>query len=252
MTPPGSVSVADQAKLISYLQNGGSLYLESVNIAKDYASSSLNGYLGLTFMHDGNDNEVNVLYGNNQPLTEQLEMNYHGGTNAHYNVDRMNTFSGEMLFTCDGDFGRMVINEGENFKVVSSSVIMGAMANGYGLNLKPYLIGEMVNYFLGYDPTTGFNDLSLANHTISNFPNPFSSTTTIHFSVDEPGNVTVELFDAWSRKIKTLKQAFLIPGDYTVVWNATDESGNLVNSGIYYSKMAIGNTVKTNKMILVR
>lgn len=179
-------------------------------------------------------------------------MNYQGGTNAHYNVDRMDAFTGELLFNCDGDFGRMIVNEGENFKVVSSSVILGAMANGYELNLKPYLVGEMVNYFLGYDPTTGFNDLALANHSISNFPNPFSSITTIHFSVDEPGNASVELFDAWGRKIRTLMQDFLIHGDYTVVWNATDESGILVNSGVYYSKIAIGNTVKTNKMILVR
>lgn len=100
-------------------------------------------------MHDGTNWEISQLIGTGDGLTDQLEFNYFGGTDAHYSVDRMDTTSGEILLTCEEGYGRMIMNEGENFTAVSSSVIFGAMADGDGLNLKPYLMAELINQFLG-------------------------------------------------------------------------------------------------------
>lgn len=123
--------------------------MEGVNVAKNHASSSLNAYLGLNYLHDGTNWEVASLNGTSSTLTAQLDFLYFGGPNPHYSVDRMSTSVGEIIFTCESGFGRMIKNEGPTFKAISSSIILGALADGNGLSLKPYLISEIMNYFLG-------------------------------------------------------------------------------------------------------
>ena len=54
MTPPGTVNAADQAKLNSYLEdNGGNLYVESVNIGIDHFGTEFLEKLGIKFKNDG-------------------------------------------------------------------------------------------------------------------------------------------------------------------------------------------------------
>jgi hypothetical protein len=185
-------------------------------------------------------------------MTEQLELNYTGGTDAHYSVDRIDTFSGELLFSCDGDHGRMIKNEGENFKVVSSSIILGALANGYDLNLKPYLVAEIVNYFIGYDPVTSILDPNTETQQAGNFPNPFSSETTISFFPEQSGVVLIEIFNASGQKIKTITEEVHSPGDFSVVWNGKDESGNQAKNGQYFYRISNGTQRIFNTMILIR
>ncbi len=181
-----------------------------------------------------------------------MVMNYFGGTDAHYNVDRIDTFSGELLFNCENDFGRMVINEGETYKAVSSSVILGAMANGYSLNLKPYLIGEMINYFLGYNPPTAIHDALTLNPAIKSFPNPFSSQSTITFYVENPGIVKVEILTSTGQTIKTLSDDYRTHGNHNVIWDAKDGSGINVAGGIYYYRVNKKDGINTGKLLLIR
>ncbi|MBE0661698.1 MAG: T9SS type A sorting domain-containing protein [Bacteroidales bacterium] len=123
--------------------------MEGVNVAKNHASTSLNTYLGLNYLHDGTNWEVASLSGANSSLTDQLDFHYFGGPDPHYSVDRMSTSVGEIIFSCEAGYGRMIKNEGETFKVITSSIILGALADGDGLNLKPFFVSEMLNYFLG-------------------------------------------------------------------------------------------------------
>ena len=126
-------------------------------MAKDLANTDLNTYLALTYLHDGTNWEITQLNGSGEGLTDQMEFNYYGGTDAHYSIDRMGTTSGEVLLACEEDHGRMIMNEGENFTAISSSIIFGAIADGEGLNLKPYLMAELINQFLGLNSIYSLN-----------------------------------------------------------------------------------------------
>ncbi|MBE0661696.1 MAG: T9SS type A sorting domain-containing protein [Bacteroidales bacterium] len=126
-------------------------------MAKDFETTALNDYLGLTYLDDGTEWEITQLEGAGLSLTDQLEFNYYGGTDAHYSIDRMGTTSGEVLLACEESHGRMIMNEGENYTAVSSSAIFGAIANGEGLNLKPYLMAELINQFLGLNSVFSLN-----------------------------------------------------------------------------------------------
>lgn len=68
-----------------------------------------------------------------------------------------------------------------------------------------------------------------------NFPNPFNPTTKITFSVPQKADVKLEIYNMLGQKIRTLVDDQFEAGIYEdVVWDATDNNGNLVANGIYY------------------
>jgi hypothetical protein len=126
------------------------LYIESVDVAKDFSITSLNNYLGLIYEHDGSDYEAGKIYGTHNPISSELGFLYLGGANAHFSIDRMEALPGaDVLLRCEAGHGRMVASKGEQFKTVSSSILLGALANGEDFNQKPYLLAEIMHYFIG-------------------------------------------------------------------------------------------------------
>jgi flagellar hook assembly protein FlgD len=51
--------------------------------------------------------------------------------------------------------------------------------------------------------------------------------------------------------VKHLVNEKLLPGDYSVVWDATNANGNKVESGFYFYKISSGGKSQTEKMILL-
>ena len=86
-----------------------------------------------------------------------------------------------------------------------------------------------------------------------NYPNPFNPMTTIEFSFGPKGqNVTLDIFNIIGQKVTTLINDFLPPGDHTVDWNATDDNGQKVASGVYLYKLQIDTENQTKKMLLLK
>ena len=146
----------------------------------------------------------------------------------------------------------MFLNENENYKAVSSSVIIGALANGDTLNLKPYIMSEMVNYFMEYDPYTSVDENLSNPFSGKNFPNPFTYSTSINYSIENPGRALIEIYNANGQVIKQLMDQELTPGEYSIIWDATNENGDLVKGGFYFYKITVGDFSSIEKMILVR
>lgn len=109
-----------------------------------------------------------------------------------------------------------------------------------------------------YEFTVGIEDNNLFSsdtHSLSqNFPNPFNSSTTISFSVensDKNTNITIHNFNG--QKIKTLVDKRLQVGYHQVVWDGTNDFSNPVSGGIYFYKMECGDKYTgLKKMILMK
>ena len=84
-----------------------------------------------------------------------------------------------------------------------------------------------------------------------NSPNPFNPGTTIGFTLDRPMRVTLEIFDAAGRRIKTLIDHTMPAGYNRVGWNGRNNAGNQVGSGIYMYRLKAGGRVFSRKMTLV-
>jgi parallel beta-helix repeat protein len=86
-----------------------------------------------------------------------------------------------------------------------------------------------------------------------NYPNPFSSKTTISFYIQKEGNVNIVIFNNNGKEIRTLVNENQLAGEHYVVWNGTDNSGETVGSGIYFCKLNIDNKpVSTKKLMLLK
>ena len=98
---------------------------------------------------------------------------------------------------------------------------------------------------------TSYNENSIVY--FQNYPNPFNPTTTIKYSIQNNSNVKIVIFNVKGQKIKTLVNSKIDSGINQVIWNGTDDNGNLVGSGIYYYKLNIDGEIKAvNKCILMK
>lgn len=218
----------------------------------DYHATTFFEYLGITFEGDGEDYEVTNLKGSCLNCTESLKFDYKGGFSPHYSVDRLGSDGGVMLFSSEDTFGRIFANEESSYKVISSSVVIGAIETSDKLNLKPYLFCEFLNYFMEINPVTGLqeNIAGLLNTLI--FPNPFRSEAQIKFVSEQPGRVQVDIFDLQGRLVKSLADCLFDPGIHKITWDGTNQNGNPVQNGQYFCRIASNGMAETQKLIYLK
>ncbi|NQV18803.1 MAG: T9SS type A sorting domain-containing protein, partial [Armatimonadetes bacterium] len=91
---------------------------------------------------------------------------------------------------------------------------------------------------------------------LSNYPNPFNPTTSIHFSIEQNQQneeIELEIFILKGQKVKTFHVILSeVEGQTSVVWNGRDENNQPVSSGIYFYKLKSGDFSSTKKMILMK
>jgi len=81
---------------------------------------------------------------------------------------------------------------------------------------------------------------------ISNYPNPFTDSTTIRFST-KGAHTMVQIMDAQGRVIKTLYDQYVVAGDYQIRFDA-----HILPAGLYYMRFQNGVTQQVKPMIKVR
>lgn len=87
---------------------------------------------------------------------------------------------------------------------------------------------------------------------ISNYPNPFSNSTTISFFLAQSGKASVEIFDMAGRLVKVLANTEMQAGSHQLIWNGKDEKENAPGAGMYIVQIQSGNYTKTKKLSLVK
>lgn len=99
------------------------------------------------------------------------------------------------------------------------------------------------------DPLIGINPKPVL---YPNFPNPFNPETTLRFSLPSADIVSLDIFNLKGQKVRSFNKMQLATGNHSIVWNATDDKGNRLPSGIYMYRMTAGNYSRTRKMILMK
>lgn len=84
-----------------------------------------------------------------------------------------------------------------------------------------------------------------------NYPNPFNPSTRIAFALPEPGQVSLEIYNVLGQKVRTLISEALPAGSHHVVWDALDDQGLRVTSGVYVYRLQARDHVEAKKMILL-
>ncbi|MEN8193693.1 MAG: pre-peptidase C-terminal domain-containing protein [Bacteroidota bacterium] len=86
-----------------------------------------------------------------------------------------------------------------------------------------------------------------------NYPNPFNPTTIIQYRLKEPTEVKLIIYNILGQKVITLVDHEQLAGNYSVQWNATNEFGTRVSTGIYFYRLVAGNKfTEVKKMLLLK
>lgn len=124
-----------------------------------------------------------------------------------------------------------------------------------------YYNDEIDNYALKYakrEPTTTgveestFHSIPMVFHLAQNYPNPFSSATSIRYILSRNAFVRLVIYNISGQLVRTLVNGEELAGIHTVSWNGRDEQGRSVSSGIYFYSLEVGNLKSTNKMLLLK
>ncbi len=84
------------------------------------------------------------------------------------------------------------------------------------------------------------------------YPNPFNPETTIEFSLPVDEHVRIGVYNTAGQLIASLADESLSAGAYKTTWDARDQSGELVSSGVYFYRMQAGDFMATHSMTLLK
>ena len=86
-----------------------------------------------------------------------------------------------------------------------------------------------------------------------NYPNPFNPTTNISFSIPKQMDVRINIYNIMGQLVTNVTNEQLNAGTYSMQWNGTDQSGNMLPSGLYFYELEAGNEFRQiKKMTLVK
>jgi len=102
----------------------------------------------------------------------------------------------------------------------------------------------------GQDPETPETIFQTRLHNA--YPNPFNPTTNISYTISQPSQVRVDIYNARGQLIRSFVNNHDIRGTYSFSWDGKDTAGNLVGSGVYLYRMHGNNYSASKKMILMK
>jgi len=80
---------------------------------------------------------------------------------------------------------------------------------------------------------------------LANFPDPFSTSTTISYSLPETMPIKLAIFDVLGRLVTRLTDTVQSPGTYTVTFD-----GSRLAGGVYFLRLLAGGTQKMERMVV--
>jgi N-acetylneuraminic acid mutarotase len=84
-----------------------------------------------------------------------------------------------------------------------------------------------------------------------NYPNPFNSSTTISFELEESENISLNIYSITGQEITSLAQGLFPAGFHSLHWDGKDRNGRPVTSGIYLYRLATSRESESKKMLYV-
>ncbi|MBN1340315.1 MAG: T9SS type A sorting domain-containing protein [Bacteroidales bacterium] len=236
-------------KLKDFLSEGGNLYME-----------------GRVTWFDDPQTPVHPLFN-----IETESLAYYQITGAS-GID--GTFTGGMEFGYDGEYAvcnyaihpvdpayTIFVTEGSerssavafdagDYKTIGSTLEFGQLVDGNPPSTKLELMTRILNFLNGTITSTE-EQLTSESADFYGYPNPFSHSTSLRFTLEQETDVSIEIYDQQGNLVSSPVSDKTYPaGSHEVIWNATHEARSLP-SGIYYCRYITGNSATSYKLLKI-
>jgi hypothetical protein len=89
--------------------------------------------------------------------------------------------------------------------------------------------------------------------SLNAYPNPFTPSTTLSFSLPSSGRAHLLIYDGAGRLVRRLVDVQLAAGEHEVTWDGRNQSRQLLSSGTYYFELRLdGQTISTQKVVMLK
>jgi len=101
----------------------------------------------------------------------------------------------------------------------------------------------------GKEPTNATPDPDLPGELAlhQNYPNPFNPSTFIAYHIPEESHVRLNVYDVTGRRVSRLVDNMQPPGEYRVIWDASNMA-----SGLYIYRLMVGEVMINRQMLLIK
>lgn len=243
------------AHLETYLDNGGSLFLNGQDIGEDifepagnshHAQSFYNNYLYANYIDDNSFSFlVNGIDGD--PITDGMSFVF----NTVYDKDpdvvgRFDTQYADSIFQyLSGPKVGGLRVETADYRVVYFAFSFEQVPTE---EERDTLMNRTMNWLLDGLTSVGNNNLVVRTFNLEqNYPNPFNPSTTITYSVASEEHVSLKIYDIMGGEVAELVNEDQAAGTYSLDFDASS-----LASGMYFYKISAGNFVSTKKMVLLK
>ncbi len=148
--------------------------------------------------------------------------------------------------TGGGEFARIesVLGAADRFEFTDRDVVPGTSYR--------YQIGVTDGDGEFRSPIVTVNVPAVGSSLAQNTPNPFNPTTLIRYDISAREHVTLAVYDANGRLVRTLVDETRPIGRSEVVWDGRNDSGTSVGSGVYFYRLDAGKFSESRKMVLLK
>ena len=87
---------------------------------------------------------------------------------------------------------------------------------------------------------------------VRNFPNPFNGKTVISYELKNDTEVDLAIYNLLAQKVRQLRSGFQEKGFYQISWDARDDNGRELGTGVYIIRLETNDLSYTRKMVYMR
>ncbi len=189
---------------------------------------------------------------------DRLSFAFHPGTGTRDEMDDFNVYvAGTLVELSRESLVDMSLQEWQQVEValdifgprpIKEVTFGGNFSGRYYLD-DVRLVGEAVSTAVSEERNEGApQEFALSQ----NFPNPFNSSSEIHFSLPTGGRVTLGVYNLLGQKVAALIDESREAGRYSAVWKGVDDGGHRLASGIYLYSLQVGDWSLTRKLVLLQ
>ena len=102
------------------------------------------------------------------------------------------------------------------------------------------------------EPMAAAKAVASASGLAPNAPNPFNSSTQIAYHLSSSGPVQLVIYNVLGQPVRTLVNEFQGAGSYQVQWDARDQQGASLSSGIYITRLSYPEGVQTRRLLYLK